>query len=68
MKYFNLKVSVLLKQNLTVFETYEKISKLISFAMLKDEKLKQLHKEKIYKNYVFCNLYPVTKLNYNIRC
>lgn len=61
MKYFNLKVSVLLRQNLTVFETYEKISNLISFAMLKDEKLKQLHKENIYKNYVFCNLYPVPK-------
>lgn len=60
MKYFNLKVIVLLKQNLTVFETYEKISNLISFAMLKDEKLKQLHEENTYKNYVFCNLYPVT--------
>ena len=61
MKYFNLKVTVLLKQNLTAFETYEKISNLISFAMLKDEKLKQLHEENTYKNYVFCNLYPVTK-------
>ena len=61
MKYFNLKVTVLLKRDLKAFETYEKISNLVSFAMLKDEKLKQLHEENTYKNYVFCNLYPVTK-------
>lgn len=61
MKYFNLKVTVLLKRELKAFETYEKISNLISFAMLKDDNLKQLHEENKYKNYVFCNLYPVTK-------
>lgn len=61
MKYFNLKVITVLKQDLKVFETYEKISNLISFAMLKDETLKKTHEENTYKNYVFCNLYPVNK-------
>lgn len=59
MKYYNLKIVVLLKQNLKNFNTYEKISNLISFAMLKDVNLKQIHEKNIYKNYVFCNLYPV---------
>ena len=59
MKYYNLKIVVLLKQNLKYFDTYEKISNLISFAMLKDTNLKQIHEKNIYKNYVFCNLYPV---------
>ena len=59
MKYYNLKVFVLLKQNLKSFGTYEKISNLISFAMLKDIKLKQIHEKNTYKNYVFCNLYTV---------
>ena len=29
--------------------------------MLKDQALKQLHEENRYKNYVFCNLYPIEK-------
>lgn len=61
MNYYNLKVTVLLKQNLNSFEAYEKISNLISYGMLKDKKLKELHEKNTYKNYVFCNLYPVQK-------
>ena len=61
MKYYNLKVVVLLKQNLENFETYEKIANLISYGMLKDKTLKELHEKNSYKNYVFCNLYPVQK-------
>lgn len=61
MKYYNLKVVVLLKQNLENFETYEKIGNLISYGMLKDKTLKELHEKNTYKNYVFCNLYPVQK-------
>lgn len=59
MQYYNLKIAVLLKKDISIFETYEKISKLISSSMLKDEELKQMHEENKYKNYVFCNLYPV---------
>lgn len=61
MQYYNLKVVVLLKQDLNHEETYEKISKLIANAMLNDENLKQLHEQNVYKNYVFCNLYPTQK-------
>lgn len=61
MQYYNIKVAVLLKNDTQAFENYEKISKLISASMLKDQTLKQLHEEKKYKNYVFCNLYPIEK-------
>lgn len=61
MQYYNIKVAVLLKNDTQTFENYEKISKLISASMLKDQNLKQLHEENKYKNYVFCNLYPIEK-------
>ena len=61
MNCYNLKVIVLLKQNLKNEETYEKISNLISYAMLKDKNLKEIHEKNTYKNYVFCSLYPVQK-------
>lgn len=61
MKCFNLKVAILLKQDITSAESYEKISEFISYAMLKDELLKEIHKKNTYKNYVFCNLYPIQK-------
>lgn len=61
MKYYNLKVVVMPKKDIKNEEAYEKISKLIANAMLKDEYLKQTHEKNEYKNYVFCNLYPVQK-------
>lgn len=61
MQYYNIKVAVLLKNDTQTFENYEKISKLISASMLKDQTLKQLHEENRYKNYVFCNLYQIEK-------
>lgn len=61
MQYYNIKVAVLLKNDTQAYENYEKISKLISASMLKDQTLKQLHEENRYKNYVFCNLYPIEK-------
>ena len=61
MNYYNLKITVLLKQEVGNFEAYEKISNLIAYAMLKDKTLKDLHEKNTYKNYVFCNLYPVQK-------
>ena len=61
MQYYNIKVAVLLKNDTQALENYEKISKLISASMLKDQTLKQIHEENIYKNYVFCNLYPIEK-------
>ena len=61
MNCYNLKVITLLKQNLKNEETYEKISNLISYAMLKDKNLKEIHEKNTFKNYVFCSLYPVQK-------
>ncbi len=61
MKYYNLKVIILLKDNINNVQTYEKISKLIAYAMLKDPVLERFHEENTYKNYVFCNLYPIEK-------
>lgn len=61
MNYFNLKITVLLKCGLKSMEAYEKISNLVAYAMLRDESLKCLHEKNAYKNYVFCNLYPVQK-------
>lgn len=61
MNYYNLKIVALLKQDLDNFSAYEKISNLISSAMLKDNNLKQIHEQNTYKNYVFCNLYSIEK-------
>ena len=61
MNCYNLKIITLLKQNLKNEETYEKISNLISYAMLKDKNLKEIHEKNTFKNYVFCSLYPVQK-------
>ncbi len=61
MQYYNLKVLVTLKQQIQEKKAYEQISKLISSSMLKDEKLKKMHEKNQYKNYVFCNLYPIEK-------
>ena len=61
MHYYNLKVVVSLKNDIKSVNSYEKLAKLISSAMLKDENLKELHEKNEYKNYVFCNLYPVEK-------
>lgn len=61
MNCFNLKIAVLLKQNIKNEETYEKISNLISYAMLKDKNLKDIHEKNTFKNYVFCSLYPIQK-------
>ena len=61
MKYYNLKVIAMPKRDIKNEEAYEKISKLIANAMLRDDELKQTHEKNEYKNYVFCNLYPVQK-------
>lgn len=61
MEYHNLKITLSPKQDVKQESTYEKLGDLIAFSMLQDEKLKNMHKEKRYKNYVYCNLYPIEK-------
>ncbi|PJI07106.1 MULTISPECIES: CRISPR-associated endoribonuclease Cas6 [Clostridium] len=60
MKYYEMKVTVLLKQDLKFTRTSEIIGKSISSAMLKSEELMKYHKQKRYK-YVFNNFMPVEK-------
>ena len=50
MQYYNLKIAIFLKNNLQNYEIYEKIGNLISFAMLRNQNLKELHEKNIYKN------------------
>lgn len=61
MQYYNLKLIVMPKTEINSNSAYEKISKLIAKAMLQYDDLKELHEKNEYKNYVFCNLYPVEK-------
>lgn len=54
-----LTVTVLLKQQLPYQQAQEQIGRLINFAMLRDEQLKEQHETPVYKFYCFNNLYPV---------
>lgn len=57
----NIKVVVNLLQDIKCNEVYEKISKLISYAMTKDKELSEFHEKNTPKMYTFCALYPVQK-------
>ncbi len=61
MVYYNLKVMVMLKQDIQYEKTYQAISDYIAFAMLKDDTCKKLHEDNLYKLYNFCSLYPFEK-------
>lgn len=61
MNYYNLKIAVMLKQELKYENTYEELSNFIAFGMLQDKELKGEHEKNKYKNYVFCSLYPIEK-------
>ncbi|WP_055666020.1 CRISPR-associated endoribonuclease Cas6 [Desnuesiella massiliensis] len=57
MKYWEIKVTILLKKDIIFTSSSEIIGNNINYAMLKDEELKAYHKEKNYK-YVFGNFFP----------
>ena len=61
MQYYNLKLIVMPKTEINSNSAYEKVSKLIAKVMFQYDDLKELHEKNEYKNYVFCNLYPVEK-------
>lgn len=56
--YHELIVTILLQADVEAARCYEYLSKTISFAMLKDEQLKDLHGQRSFKGYCLCNLYP----------
>lgn len=61
MVYYDLKVAVILKEDIKYENTYEVISNFIASAMLFDEKTKELHEENRFKLYNFCSFYPFEK-------
>lgn len=54
-------VTVLLKNNLPYQNCQETIGKLISYSMLCDAQLKNLHEQAVYKYYSFDSLFPIEK-------
>jgi len=62
MQYFELKCTAYLKQEIHFFDTFEVISKYISYSMCQDVALKALHNEyKAYNNYCFGGFFPREK-------
>ena len=59
MKYFELTCTAYIKKDISFKESFEIISKYISFSMAQDEKLKSVHEKKDFKHYVFGGLLPV---------
>lgn len=63
MKYYELCITFVLKENLPYREAHEFFSKVISKAMLFDADLKLKHKQHSIKNYVFGLPYPIVTAN-----
>lgn len=61
MKYFELLVTFVIKQDIHFIQAHEFLSKVISKAMLFNEDLKVRHRKNEIKNYVFGLPYPVNK-------
>ncbi len=59
MLFFELTCTAYIKKDISFKESFEIISKYISFSMAMDEKLKALHEGKNFKHYVFGGLLPV---------
>lgn len=57
--YYELVVTILLKQNINHQNSYEIFSTFLNKGMLQDEKLKELHKENKFKFFSFSNLQPI---------
>jgi len=61
MKYFELKCKVYLKKDIQFKDSFEAISKYISYALSKDKKLLEFHDKNKFKYYVFNSFYPLEK-------
>ena len=59
MKYFELKCTAYIKKDIPFKESFNTLSKYISYAMAQDERLKELHSTKGFKYYVFGGLLPI---------
>ena len=61
MIYYELIVTVRLTKDMPYYISQSIIAKNINRSMLLDQDLKKLHGRRGYKNYVFCNFYPMEK-------
>ena len=59
MKYFELTCTAYLKKDVTFKDSFEIISKFISYSMMQLDELKHIHSSKGYKFYTFNNFYPI---------
>jgi len=61
MRYFELRCRAYLKKDIDFKESFEAISRYISFTMSVDETLKDIHSKSGYKYYVFGSFLPLEK-------
>ena len=61
MKYFEVTCTAYIKKDISFKESFETISKYLSFSMSKTDELKELHIKKGFKHYSFGNFYPIEK-------
>jgi CRISPR-associated endoribonuclease Cas6 len=61
MQYFELTCIAYLKKDIIFKESFEKISKYISYSMAQDAKLKTIHKDIGFKYYTFGGFLPIEK-------
>ncbi|MCK4442809.1 MAG: CRISPR-associated endoribonuclease Cas6 [Sulfurovaceae bacterium] len=61
MKYFELICTAYIKKDINLKESFETISKYISYSMVQTDKLKTLHNQRGYKYYSFNNFYPIER-------
>ena len=61
MIFFELTCTAYIKKDIGFKESFETISKYISFAMAQDEKLKSLHQKSDFKYYVFGGFVPLER-------
>ncbi len=61
LKFFELGMGVLLKNDIHFRDSFEIISKVINKTMFSDTELSKLHKENRFKYYVFDSFLPIQK-------
>jgi CRISPR-associated endoribonuclease Cas6 len=61
MKYFELICTAYIKRDISFKDSFETISKYISFSMAQDEELKITHEATGFKHYTFGGLFPIEK-------
>jgi CRISPR-associated endoribonuclease Cas6 len=61
MNYYELICTVYLKKDISFKDSFDVISKYISFSMAQTDELKELHNQTGYKHYTFGSFYPIER-------